>query len=210
MATIFSVLRASFAILLVLLPIATKGDAIPPVLSPLLDNICNDVQCGKGKCEADMGKPFGFVCECESGWKRTRDSDEDNLQFLPCIIPNCSLDYSCMPAAPPTPPIPNNFSLFDPCYWMYCGEGTCTRNSTYKHTCQCNPGRSNLLNISAFPCYNDCALGSDCSRLGIRIANTTSTPGSSNEGSPATLILPAGKLTWTGILLMSTLPLMWK
>lgn len=100
---------------------------------------------------------------------------------------------------------------------MYCGEGTCTKNSTYKHTCQCNPGRNNLLNISAFPCYSECkkfilifsssfylklfleqillmiiyiyiwcsgALGSDCARLGIRVANTSSsTQNSSNDGS---------------------------
>lgn len=44
------------------------------------------------------------------------------------------------------------------CHWIYCGEGTCTKNRTYSHTCQCNPGHTNLLNISAFPCYSDCKI----------------------------------------------------
>ena len=42
------------------------------------------------------------------------------------------------------------------CYWMYCGEGTCTNNGTYRYMCSCNPGFSNLLNISYYPCYSQC------------------------------------------------------
>ncbi|THG10764.1 hypothetical protein TEA_010672 [Camellia sinensis var. sinensis] len=100
--------------------------------------------------------------------------------IAPILVPYAgSLDYSCMPAAPPAPSvIPLNSSLFDPCYWVYCGGGTCTKNKTMTHTCQCNPGYSNLLNITAFPCYSDCALGSDCAKLGIKVSNSTSSSNS--------------------------------
>ncbi|KAG5549434.1 hypothetical protein RHGRI_014695 [Rhododendron griersonianum] len=107
----------------------------------------------------DSGSLFGFSCECDNGWKRTPFDNETNFEFLPCIIPNCSLNYSCMPAAPPAPamaPMPLNPSNFDPCYWIYCGEGTCTKNSTYSHTCQCDSGSYNLLSIPVFPCYSNC------------------------------------------------------
>ncbi|GER46340.1 vitamin K-dependent protein C [Striga asiatica] len=93
------------AILLLLLPLATKGvdNNIPPILSPFFENICNVVECGRGRCVADQGHPFNFTCDCEDGWRRTRleDDDEQDLEFLPCVIPDCSLEYSCMPAPPP-------------------------------------------------------------------------------------------------------------
>ncbi|KAL3814686.1 hypothetical protein ACJIZ3_015954 [Penstemon smallii] len=191
--------------LLVLLPIAAKGDDFP---NPFIGNnyTCEEVQCGRGSCEASRNYPFGFRCDCEDGWRRTRldDHDEDHLEFLPCIIPNCSVDYSCMPAAPPAPvPLPHNVSFYEPCNWIYCGEGTCTRNRTHTHTCQCSPGYSNLLNISAFPCYNDCAIGSDsCERLGIRSATSTSNPSNSDNSNKA-ITLSLGKFNWMVVLLIS-------
>lgn len=54
------------------------------------DNICGEVQCGKGTCEANQSYPFNFKCNCENGWKRTRLDDEQNLEYLPCIIPDCN------------------------------------------------------------------------------------------------------------------------
>ncbi|CAA0831401.1 Unknown protein [Striga hermonthica] len=177
----------SLVILVLLLPIATKGDDhIPPSLSPFFENLCNEVECGRGSCEAAPGYPFNFRCDCDDGWRRTRleDDDERDLEFLPCIIPNCSLNYSCMPAPPPVPPNPHNLSYFDPCYWVYCGAGSCTRNATHTHTCQCNPGYSNLLNISAFPCYNDCAVNSNsCGRLGIVQGRSTSNTNPASENN---------------------------
>ncbi|KAJ6996236.1 protein IQ-DOMAIN 14 [Populus alba x Populus x berolinensis] len=56
---------------------------------------------------------------------------------------------------------------------MYCGEGTCTNNGTYRYMCSCNPGFSNLLNISYYPCYSQCTLGSDCAEI-VRLASSTS------------------------------------
>lgn len=104
---------------------------------------------------------------------------------------------------------------FVACYWAYCGEGTCTKSRTHTHMCQCKQGFSNLLNISAFPCFSECikkqqffsnsyivfnktvlvflvakmiglclfegTLGSDCSRLGIRVADSTAGGGSSSN-----------------------------
>ncbi|KAL7126343.1 hypothetical protein ABFS83_14G179700 [Erythranthe nasuta] len=202
----FSNMQLFVAFLLVLVPIATKGDTnIPPSLSPLFDNICNEVECGKGSCEAAPGKPFNYKCDCEDGWKRTRFDDEQDLEFVPCTIPNCTLDYSCMPAAPPAPAVPHNSSFFDPCYWIYCGEGKCTKNTTRAHTCQCNPGYSNLLNITAFPCYNDCAIGSEsCERLGIRSASSTSNPSSKNNDNNQAIAFSMGKFNLMTILLATT------
>ncbi|KAB1228221.1 hypothetical protein CJ030_MR7G004991 [Morella rubra] len=144
--------------------------------------VCEEVECGRGNCTVDISAPLGFVCQCDSGWQQTGNSSDD-VTFLPCVIPNCTLNYGCQPAPPPVQEkeIPRNLSFFDPCYWVYCGQGKCTKNHTYTHTCQCDSGYFNLLNISAFPCYSECTLGSDCSRLGITVAKTTtSTNGSSN------------------------------
>ncbi|GFY92034.1 hypothetical protein Acr_08g0004300 [Actinidia rufa] len=198
---------ASIAIFLVLLPMIAKGDDnnVQPYLTPFWENMCKEVECGRGSCKVAVGSPFNFKCECDSGWKRTRLDDEDGLEFLPCVVPNCSVEYSCMPAAPPSPPIPYNLSFFDPCYWMYCGEGTCTKNLTYTHTCQCNKGYYNLLNVSAFPCYSDCAIGSDCEKLGITSSKSTS----SNHGNPTITIL-LGKFHWIAISLMSIAMVLWK
>ena len=58
----------------------------------ITEELCKEVECGKGKCKADGSFPLGFTCECDAGWKRTRDEDdEEDLHFLPCVIPNCIL-----------------------------------------------------------------------------------------------------------------------
>ncbi|XP_060218159.1 uncharacterized protein LOC132645273 [Lycium barbarum] len=214
----FSKFRAYLPLLLVMLPmLAATEDSIPPVLAPYFDNICNDVDCGKGSCEQAPGKPFNFICNCERGWKRTHhdndddDDDEDDLQFLPCIVPKCSVDYSCLPAPPPAPPIPHNMSFFDPCYWIYCGEGTCKKNITHGQTCECEYGYSNLLGIPTFPCFNDCAIGSDCQQQGIRLLNSTAyspapSPSSifngGDDNNGATSFMPKNS-HWMAILLAS-------
>ncbi|XAR63609.1 hypothetical protein NMG60_11023609 [Bertholletia excelsa] len=195
-------------LVVVLLVGVVKGDDnVPSYLTPLAEHICDAVECGKGTCKVALGAPFGFKCECESGWKRTRLDNETDLEFLPCIIPNCNMNYGCMPAAPPAPPFPYNESVFDPCYWVYCGEGTCTKNSTYTHVCQCNSGYYNLLNVPVFPCYSDCAIGSNCDKLGIKVSNSTSS--SSNNNNQASSFLP-GKLHWMVIFLVSVAVALWK
>ncbi|XP_030534733.1 uncharacterized protein LOC115743885 [Rhodamnia argentea] len=193
-----SKLTASFGVL-VLLPIAALGYP----WNPFNVKMCDVVNCGKGTCVENSNSPFDFVCECDAGWKRTRLANEDNLKFLPCVIPNCSLDYSCMPAPPPLPPVPYNVSFFDPCYWTYCGGGTCTNSTSYDHICQCSPGYSNLMNISVYPCFSDCAIGADCAKLGVKVSSLTSTQGSSSDGGSHARSFPPGTIIWMAILATS-------
>ncbi|XVF06292.1 hypothetical protein REPUB_Repub06bG0034700 [Reevesia pubescens] len=203
------------ALLLFLLPIDAKGglDDLSPALAPSYEMLCDEVECGRGTCRANISYPLNYICECESGWKRTidDDNDDDDFMFLPCVIPNCTLDYSCQPAPPPVSEreVPRNLSFFDPCYWIYCGEGTCNKTDTYKHICECRPGYSNLLNITYFPCYSQCTLRFDCYRLGITVSNQETTPSSSPDGGKASTFLP-GKLHWRAVLLMSMAMVLWK
>ncbi|KAE9619017.1 hypothetical protein Lalb_Chr02g0148751 [Lupinus albus] len=194
-------------ILMVLLPLTTKGDLVDDIFG----KVCDEIECGKGSCVVNTSYPLNFMCECESGWKRTRNEDNDTYatSFLPCVIPDCSLDYGCQPAPPPVPEkdVPHNLSAFDPCYWAYCGVGECTKNKTYTYCCKCNPSYYNLLNISVFPCYSECTLGSDCSRLGIKVEkSTTSTGGDGTNQASSTF---PRWFNWIVMLLMSTGMVMW-
>ncbi|CAB4315931.1 unnamed protein product [Prunus armeniaca] len=203
----FSKSIAFFAALLVVLPMAALAFGWDNIAPTIADEVCEKVECGRGKCKFDVEDPLGFTCECEAGWKRTRDGDDD-LKFLPCVIPNCTLDYSCQPAPPPVPAkeIPRNLSAFDPCYWVYCGEGNCVKNETYAYTpiCECKSGFSNLLNVSAFPCYNECTLQPDCKSLGITVAKSTST-----DNNQATSFLP-GKLQLMTMAMVYVGMILWK
>ncbi|GAU21451.1 hypothetical protein TSUD_32820 [Trifolium subterraneum] len=149
--------------LMLLLPMAAKGDIIDDVLN----KVCEEVECGKGNCVVNTSYPLNFVCECQSGWKRTQDEDDDIFatSFLPCVIPQCSLNYGCQPAPPPVPEksLPHNFSAFDR------------------------------------------TLGSDCSSLGIKVADSTSTTGADSDASSITV----GRFHWIVMLLISTGMVMW-
>ncbi|KAM1468487.1 hypothetical protein ACFX2I_033438 [Malus domestica] len=207
----FSKSIAFLAVLLVALPIAAFADWPYNLAPTIAAQICDQVECGKGTCKFDINEPLGFTCECDPNWKRTHDGDND-LKFLPCVIPNCTLNYNCQPAPPPVPQkeVPRNLSAFEPCYWAYCGEGNCVRNSTYHYTpiCECNSGATNLLNVTLFPCYNQCTLQSDCASLGIKVANSNSStsPGSTtnsgSDNSQATSFLP-GKFQLMAVAMVS-------
>lgn len=54
----------------------------------MLDEVCKHAECGKGTCKASNSS-IGYICECEPGWKQTRPEHDDDLKFLPCVIPNC-------------------------------------------------------------------------------------------------------------------------
>ena len=55
-----------------------------------LEDVCKEVECGKGTCKPSKNSTFPFECECDHGWKKALDSTDDGgLKFLPCIIPNC-------------------------------------------------------------------------------------------------------------------------
>ncbi|KAD4585235.1 hypothetical protein E3N88_22836 [Mikania micrantha] len=65
---------------------------------------CKDKDCGQGKCVADQPVPeLLFHCECDVGWKTIMVGP---MPFGSCIIPNCTIDFSCGGKYPPTPPLP--------------------------------------------------------------------------------------------------------
>ncbi|KAI3862529.1 hypothetical protein MKW92_018087, partial [Papaver armeniacum] len=147
---------------------------LSPLLSPFLEDVCKEIGCGKGKCIASMNSTIDlihpFKCECEPG----------------------TMDYSCNAfVEPPMPQLrepPSNESLFDRTLqlgllWARIG-----------HKCECMDGYENLLNVTAFPCLRECAIGMDCLKLGIAAPNrtTNSTPNMPDmSGNHASTILHA-------------------
>ncbi|GLU08915.1 hypothetical protein SLE2022_257990 [Rubroshorea leprosula] len=172
---------AFLSILLLLHPTTTLSDSLSPIFSLIPDEVCKEVQCGKGKCKPSQNCTFSYECECDPGWKRTLandDHDDDHNKFLPCVIPNCTLNYACSAAPAPVQDKATrvNTSIDDPCHWADCGEGSCNKTSTFTYKCVCPEGFFNLLNISAFPCFQECSIGLDCSNLGISTSNKSTAP----------------------------------
>uniref|UniRef100_A0A6N2N0F5 EGF-like domain-containing protein n=1 Tax=Salix viminalis TaxID=40686 RepID=A0A6N2N0F5_SALVM len=165
----------SVAILFLLQPLIARSGFLPPLQSPILDDVCKKVECGKGTCKPSRNSTWFYECECDPGWKQVSSDDH---KFLPCIVPNCTLNLSCMPAPSPVQDkaSKDNESIFDPCFWTDCGGGSCNKTSTFTHSCTCAEGYNKLLNISAFPCYRDCAIGVDCQNLGISVSNKSASP----------------------------------
>lgn len=168
------------AIFLLLESVSTESlsDRLAPIFSPIMDDVCKGIECGKGTCKPSSSSTFFFECECDSGWKHTTSENSDHFKFLPCVIPNCSLDYSCAEAPAPISDKSNkgNTSFFDPCYWMDCGGGTCNKTSKLAYNCECGEGYYNLLNVTTFPCFKECAIGMDCTNLGISVSNKSTSP----------------------------------
>ncbi|CAL1411283.1 unnamed protein product [Linum trigynum] len=177
----------------------TAGDLLSSIFAPIMGNICENVECGRGKCKPLTNSTIPpYECECDAGWKQTRPDAMDNitfLNFLPCIVPNCSMDFSCnKPAEAPVQDKSgkSNTTLLDPCNWADCGGGSCNKTSLFTYSCVCSEGYNNLLNTSLFPCYKECAVGMDCKDLGITVQGPPSpTPvlsqndGAKNQGSTA-------------------------
>ncbi|KAJ0974091.1 hypothetical protein J5N97_016056 [Dioscorea zingiberensis] len=163
---------------------AASGDALAPFLAPFTKGLCDAVECGKGTCQTSTNHTFGFICECNQGW--THFLHGDHFKFLPCIIPNCSIDYSCSkdlaPAPAPQEP-PTNLTIFDPCTWAYCGGGECGKISAYEHQCNCKDGYSNLFNISHYPCFRECSIEGECAKMGITLSNSTASGSTDQSGS---------------------------
>lgn len=65
----------------------------------MAENVCKEVNCGKGTCKTSGNGSFSFECDCDSGWKQTlfddddTDDDSNHFKFLPCIIPKCKISY---------------------------------------------------------------------------------------------------------------------
>ncbi|XP_028771584.1 protein jagged-1 isoform X2 [Neltuma alba] len=168
---------ASLLFLLLLQPLTASNDFLPPLFSPIAEDICKEVRCGKGTCKSS-GNSSLYECECDPGWKQTRISDHDKLTFLPCIVPNCSLEHSCSNAPSPAQEKAKNASgsILDVCHWVDCGGGSCNKTSMFSYSCVCDAGFYNLLNMTAFPCFKECSLGMDCKDLGISLKNSSSAP----------------------------------
>ncbi|KAF0912937.1 hypothetical protein E2562_019505 [Oryza meyeriana var. granulata] len=151
---------------------------LSPLLSPVIGSICKTVACGKGNCTATSEFP-GYRCECDPGWTQMHVGDE--LRFLPCVVPNCSIDRACSNITAPVPapsPSPKNFSLStDPCELAYCGSGgTCKNGTGLSYHCECHEGFSNLLNITTMPCFQNCSIGADCASIGLLPSNNSQSP----------------------------------
>ncbi|CAK9160667.1 unnamed protein product [Ilex paraguariensis] len=204
---------ALLAIFLVFQPWTAASNILSPTLSPIFDDVCKHVECGKGTCKPSPNNTWFYVCECHPGWKQTRPQDDDDLKFLPCVIPNCTLNYSCTEAPSPVQEKDKqaNTSFFDPCHWADCGGGMCNKTSAFTHTCQCNAGYYNLLNVTAFPCFRDCALGLDCENLGISGSNksTSSDPSFADDVKNQASSITQGN-NWLIIFSMLMAPILWK
>ncbi|KZV40753.1 hypothetical protein F511_25605 [Dorcoceras hygrometricum] len=130
---------------------------LPPLFG---GNPCEGNVCGRGNCFVTDNSTFGYECECEDGWRQAPD-DGGFLKFLPCVLPNCTINYACEDT--PTPELDGaqrqreaNLSIFDSCFWINCGGGYCNQTSPFTHQCECGEGYYNLLNSTIFPCYRDC------------------------------------------------------
>ncbi|XP_073276814.1 uncharacterized protein [Primulina huaijiensis] len=150
---------------------------------PFFGNACQENLCGRGNCTVSKNGAFGYECICDKGWRQAFTEEDDDLKFLPCVIPNCTLNYTC--ATTPSP-VQNRSvkakSIFDPCFWTDCGGGTCNQTSPFTFACECEEGYYNLLNSTAFPCYKQCSIGGNCQNLGLNF----NTPSSSSGTSPST------------------------
>ncbi|XP_047084633.1 neurogenic locus notch homolog protein 1-like [Lolium rigidum] len=156
---------------------------LSPLLAPVMGSLCKAVACGKGNCTVTSGLP-GYRCDCDPGWTQMHVGDD--LRFLPCVIPNCTIDRSCSndTSAPSPAPLPKNFSLSaDPCELAYCGSGgTCKNGTGLSYHCECKEGFSNVLNMTTMPCFHECSYGANCAALGI-LPSSNSTSAAPPAGS---------------------------
>ncbi|KAI6683633.1 hypothetical protein NL676_029546 [Syzygium grande] len=138
---------AAAAVCLAVISVRLPAPALGSVLSPVLTPIADE----------------------------TLSSTDSHLKFLPCVIPNCTLNYSCMksPASAEEKTKQANESILNPCHWVDCGGGSCNMTSIISYSCLCDEGYHNLFNLDAFPCYTQCAIGMDCLNLGISSSNNT-------------------------------------
>ncbi|KAG6393098.1 hypothetical protein SASPL_147328 [Salvia splendens] len=172
--------RAAFVAVIVILLYCQFATAdTPPYnnINPIFDPCERVGVCGRGNCVHVTNNTLGFVCECESGWRQARLQEDAFFAFLPCVFPNCTLNYTCTDNNPPRSDDYDyqgrtNISYTDPCYTANCGGGRCNITSPFTRSCLCEDGFQNLLNSTTFPCYRQCAIGNECAGLGFS-ANTT-------------------------------------
>ncbi|KAJ4722525.1 Neurogenic locus notch-like protein [Melia azedarach] len=198
------------AILLVLQPMTATSNflsELSPLLPPALEDACEKVNCGRGKCKSSSNSSLLYHCECDPGWTQTTmDALNDTLKFLPCIVPNCTLNHACAQAPAPVQQkaTKDNESIFDLCHWIDCGGGSCKKTSMFTYSCECAVDYFNLLNVSTFPCYKECAIGMDCKNLGLFMPMSPPPAPSladNSENQAASNLL--GNIHWLILLVMS-------
>ncbi|XP_050240677.1 uncharacterized protein LOC126689503 isoform X5 [Quercus robur] len=174
-------------VLFVLQPWIALSYLLPPVFPPVFDDVCKEVVCGKGTCKpSNQSAFFLFECECDPGWKQANFGLAENFKLLPCVVPDCTINYSCKNASSPVQDKGSraNESIFDPCYWTNCGGDSCNKSSNFTYSCECAKDYYNILNDTSLPCFQDCAIGTDCLTLKISSSNksTSGTPACSDDG----------------------------
>ncbi|KAL6883653.1 hypothetical protein ACP4OV_011067 [Aristida adscensionis] len=127
--------------------------------------ICDTAKCGKGTCVETVALLFipAYNCTCDPGWSHLIDL----APFTPCVIPNCTMDSSCLD---PRPTVPKGIPITDPCVFANCGRGgECIHGEGWGYQCGWHQGFTNMLNDTSMPCINgvDCRFGADCAKLGL-------------------------------------------
>lgn len=143
--------------------------------------ICDYYDCGMGTCTDSSDIPF-FMCQCEYGWRRPYTYGFP-VPYLPCVIPNCTLSYSCIDNFYPPSPSQAYHGDLSPCEYDVCGAGRCVNASQGGHTCLCNDGFQNLMNSTIGYCVTECQLGPDCAKEGVTIDGSSSKTGTAPGGS---------------------------
>eukprot|EP00250_Pteridium_aquilinum_P015306 c22511_g1_i2 orf=320-1045(-) len=164
-------------------------------LEPSLLNIgngfsCEFAKCLRGQCVNDSSFPF-YKCECNAGWK-----PPFGVAWLPCILPNCSIDLTCansssaVPA--PSPTLPSFNGSPNICSLPVCGNGVCSSagNSSNDYECKCDTGYANLRNKSDGYCIRSCSIGADCTNVNLPIGGTRHAPPPPSLPSPVSSSSP--------------------
>ncbi|KAL6532360.1 hypothetical protein OROGR_014330 [Orobanche gracilis] len=201
------------AIILVFQVYSVTANISIPFLSPLLGNSnpCRESVCGKGNCVFSSNSTFGYECECDSGWKQAGPQDDEYLKFLPCVIPNCTLDYDCANA--PAPPASGLIA-----------EVVRAIKRRFSHTLV-NVRR--VTTICSIPLLSHAtrnilkfcgAFGLDCTSLGLGINNSTTlrpdtspSSASDSKSSHSVSLIPRVEYGWLiGLSTTLALVLLWQ
>ncbi|KAJ0530506.1 hypothetical protein HanHA89_Chr10g0390631 [Helianthus annuus] len=172
----------------------------------LQDDACQLLGCGEGQCVADHNR-LSYHCECNREWKTMMVAP---MPFPSCIVPNCTVDFSCGGRAPPPPPPQRSpFNITNVCNLVWCGDGDCVADEN-RHYCRCHDDADNLNNNSSFICVKRCVFRADCNHLGIGLASPPPpppppTPSNANSiGCVELLLLPAIVVVFTSIVMAMT------
>jgi len=174
------------AVLLAIVTVQTSSPSAKSSLGAFADTLCTGVDCGNGTCVTSSDYPY-VKCDCNPGWRQP--SASVYVPFLACVIPNCSLDYTCNNSVGEAPS-PSSDESGDhsyrarPCLYDVCGGGTCISKSDHGYICQCSSGYGNIMNWNNGYCVKKCAIQGECSSQGVTVSssNDSTTSSSKNDG----------------------------